>query len=137
MVAEARLRSGRSGVAAPGAAFRGNWRLRHVAERAENVGLPRNRRAGSVWAGSGRDSRDGAADTDLYFYSGAEPVEDRQETVEGEALQVGIADPREVRSGDAGTFVRGAYGQPLAVQDLDNLRRQQGLQLLGIRVLSP
>jgi hypothetical protein len=55
-----------------------------------------------------------AAEFDADFDARAEAVDDGDEAVEGEAVEVGVADAGEVCGGDAGAGAGGADGEGLA-----------------------
>ncbi len=73
-------------------------------------------------------------DTDFYLYMRSEPIEDREEAVEGEAAKVGIADAREIGRGDAGQRMGGTDGQFPPIQHLGDFSGEGSLQLLNVSV---
>jgi hypothetical protein len=62
---------------------------------------------------------------------------DRDQPIDGEPPQVGIADARKVGGRDACSIMRGAHGEVFPVEDLDDFGGQDGLALLRVRVLVP
>jgi hypothetical protein len=81
--------------------------------------------------------RIGGSHPDLHFYTRAEPIDDRHQAINREAVEVRIADARKIGSRDARTTVRAAHGQVFPVESLDDLGGQDGLELLGVRTLAP
>src|SRR5581483_1249082 len=72
----------------------------------------------------------------LHFHSRSESVEDRHQTVHCESVEVGIANARKVSGSDPGPGIRLTYGQTLAIKGLDDFGREDGLDLICVRVLA-
>ena len=72
--------------------------------------------------------------SDLHLLTQA--TEDRQQSVDGEAIELDVADAGEVGSGDAGELSGLVGGEAAGVQCLDDLRGEDGPELLklGVRV---
>lgn len=68
-----------------------------------------------------------AVNVDLNLDARAETIDDRNEAVEGEAAQVGVADAGEVGGGNAGLRVGGADGELFPVQHFDDFGCEDGL----------
>ncbi len=78
--------------------------------------------------------RFGAVHPDFHLNARPEPVDDGHEAIDSESPEVCIANAREVGRRNAGAIVRGAHGQVILVESLDNLGSQDGLELFGIGV---
>jgi len=63
-----------------------------------------------------------------------EPVEYRHQPIHSEAIQLGVADAREVGRGYTGDCPRLAHGNLLVIQHADDLGREDGFQLLKVGV---
>jgi hypothetical protein len=61
----------------------------------------------------------------------------RHQPVDRKAVELGLADAREIGGGNASHFVRGPDGQLPLIQHGNNPRRQQSAQLLAIRIGMP
>ncbi len=71
-------------------------------------------------------------DVDRHLDVLTEAGEDRHQSVDREAAEIGFTDAGEVGGGNAGHFLSGARGQPAIFQHADDLGRQKGAQLLAI-----
>ena len=74
---------------------------------------------------------------DFHLHARPEPVEDRHQAIDGEPPEVRIADAREVGGRNPCAAVCGAHAQAFPIQRLDDFRREDSFELLGIRVLAP
>jgi hypothetical protein len=63
------------------------------------------------------------------------PVDDRHQAIGSEAPKIGIPDAREARRRNPGLGLHFAHAHALAVERLDDLGRQDRLELLHTRVL--
>jgi len=61
-------------------------------------------------------------------------VKDNHKSVNGEAVELRLANTRKVGGGDAGQFFGFTYRQYAVVEDADDLGGQQRFQLLNCRV---
>lgn len=77
----------------------------------------------------------GRTDADFHFDPRPEAIQNRNQPIHGEAAQVGVSKPREVRRGHAGAFVRGAHAEAFAIEREDDLGRQNRLELLRVGIL--
>jgi hypothetical protein len=77
----------------------------------------------------------GAADLYLYVQAGAKAIQNGHETIHREPPEVGVANAREVGRSDAGARMGFADAQIFLIQYLNDLRRQDRLELGDIRVL--
>jgi hypothetical protein len=72
---------------------------------------------------------------DLYFDARTEPVHDRHEAIDGESPEVRISDARKIGSSNPSAAVCGAHAQALPIERLNDLSRQDRLELLNVRVV--
>jgi hypothetical protein len=105
-------------------------------DRAPGRGLRRRRRRQSrrnaVLSQRSVPRTHGGPDLQFDLNTGAEPIDDPDQTIHSETCQVGIADTREVCSRDPGPSVCSPHRQFVAVQRFDDLGRQQRLELLHV-----
>ena len=71
---------------------------------------------------------------EFHLQARAEPVQDGHQAIHREPPQIGIADARKIGRRDPGATLRHTNTQTLPVQHLDDLRRQDGFELLDVRV---
>ena len=66
-----------------------------------------------------------ALDPHAHLDASAKPIDYGHEAIDGEATQVDIANAGKIGCGGAGQLGCGTHGQPLPVEGLDDLRREQ------------
>ncbi len=71
------------------------------------------------------------ADVHLHVHILIETGKYRYQPIDGEAIQLGVADAREIGSGDSRHFPGFADGQVLIVENADDFGGEQGLELFG------
>ena len=73
-------------------------------------------------------------DRDLDAHVPIEPIEDTHQPVDGEPVELDLADAREVGRRDAGSCFGIAHGQPLGVESLDDFGSEDGADLAQARI---
>jgi hypothetical protein len=71
-------------------------------------------------------------DSDRHFDLLAEPGQNRHQAVDGEAVELRLADAGEIRCGDARQLLRGPHRQFPVVEHANDTRGQQRSQLLAV-----
>src|SRR5581483_10368275 len=66
----------------------------------------------------------------------AQAVEDRHQTVNREAVEIGVADARKVGRSDAGQIFGLANGEVAVIERPDNFSRKKRLELQGLGILT-
>src|ERR1700691_422133 len=77
----------------------------------------------------------GGVQEDLNLDAGTEPIDDRHESIYGEAAEVRVADAGEVGGRSAGAGVGCANRQAFTAEHLDDFSRENRLELFGVGVI--